>query len=305
MAAQQPPRVIVGVVSAQDVTPQFQYVGRVEAVETEGLRVRVEGFFGASGFSGGCGAREGRSPIHDRKAPYEVVVQRRETDLASAKAELKNLEADFKQKSKPQQRGNVSVATLDQARTALATGRAQVLIAAVDLREAKLDLSYTDIYSPVVGKIGRARYSVGNLVGPESDALATVTSADPVYVAISVSEKQLINARLRGIDLDDPPVAPSLILTNGSECPHGGNFDYLESSVDQSTDTVTARAIFANPDRVLLPGHFVTVVVRQMQAVSRHVVPQSALQQDSKGRFVLVVDRESKMEVSRVITGQF
>lgn len=132
-------------------------------------------------------------------------------------------------------------------------------------------------------------------MGPESDPLATVTSVDPVYVAIGVSEKQLINARRRGIDLDNPQVAPSLILTDGSAYPHGGDFDYLEPSVDQSTDTVTARATFANPDRVLLPGQFVTVVVRQKRAISKHVVPQSALQQDSRGRFVLVVDRENKV----------
>lgn len=179
-----------------------------------------------------------------------------------------------------------------------------MLIAKAALRQANLDLSYTEVVSPIAGKISRSRYSVGNLVGPDSEPLATITSVDPVYVTIGVSEKQLINARKRGIDLDNPPVAPSLILTDGSHYPLGGKFDYLAPSVDQTTDTVIARAVFANPNRVLLPGQFVTVVVRQKLSVSKHVLPQSAVQQDSRGHFVLVVDRDNKVELRRVTTGR-
>ena len=78
-----------------------------------------------------------------------------------------------------------------------------------------------------------------------------MTSVDPVYVTIGISEKQLINARKRGIDSDNPPVAPSLILTDGSKYPLGGKIDYLSPSVDQTADSVVARALFANPDRIL------------------------------------------------------
>lgn len=303
-AAQEAPSVIVIQVAERDVTPQFEYVGRVEAVQTVELRARVEGFLEQRNFQEGAEIEPGARLFSIEKAPYEVVVEQRRAELAAAKASLKNLEADYARKSKLVKRGDVAVATLDVSRAELASGKADVLIAAAALRQANLDLSYTDVLSPIKGKISRARYSIGNFVGPDSDPLATVTSVDPVYVTIGVSEKQLINARKRGIDLDNPPVAPSLILTDGSKYPLGGKFDYLAPSVDQTTDTVVARALFANPDRVLLPGQFVTVVVRQKLSVSKHVLPQAAVQQDSRGHFVLVVDRENKVELRRITAGR-
>ena len=303
-AAQDAPSVIVKRVAERDVTPQSEYVGRVEAVETVELRARVEGFLETRGFREGAEIEKGVKLFSIEKAPYEVTVQKRTAELAAARAEAKNLEADFARKSKLVKRGDVAVATLDQARASLTSGRANVLIAEAELRKAKLDLSYTDIMSPIAGKVSQARYDVGSLVGPNSEPLVTITRVDPIYVVIRVSERQLIDTRKRGIDLDNPPVAPSLILGDGSKYPLGGNFDYLAPSVDQSTDTVVARAVFPNPDRVLIPGQFVTVVVRQKLSVSKHVLPQAAIQQDSQGYFVLVIDRENKVELRRVTAGR-
>ncbi|MBT5455309.1 MAG: efflux RND transporter periplasmic adaptor subunit [Rhodospirillaceae bacterium] len=301
--AQNAPGVIVAPAMERDVTPQFEHVGRVEAVETVELRARVQGFLEKRNFREGSEIEKGALMFIIEKAPYEVVVQERKADLAVAEATRKNAESDFKRKSSLVKRGNVSRASLDESRSLLEGGRATVLKAQSALREARLNLSYTEIRSPIAGKISRARYSVGNLVGSNSDPLATVTSVDPVYVTIAISEKQLINARKKGIDIDNPPVAPSLILTDGSRYPHGGNFDYLAPSVDQTTDTVVARAVFPNPKRVLLPGQFVTVIVREKIAVTKLAVPQSAVQQDSRGHFVLVVGRKNKVELRRITVG--
>lgn len=302
--AQAVPGVIVAPAMARDVTPQFEYVGRVEAVETVDLRARVEGFLEKRSFREGTEIEKGALLFVIEKAPYEVVVDERSADLAASEATLKNAEADFRRKSELVRRGNVSRASLDESRAALDSARATVLKTRAALRQAQLDLSYTEIRSPIAGKISRARYSVGNLVGPNSEPLATVTSIDPIYVTISISEKDLIDARKNGIDLDNPPVAPSLILTDGSRYAQGGNFDYLAPSVDQTTDTVVARAVFPNPKRILLPGQFVTVIVRQKIAISKLTVPQSAIQQDSQGHFVLVVGRENKVGLRRITVGR-
>lgn len=128
-----------------------------------------------------------------------------------------------------------------------------------------------------------------------------MTSADPVYVRIWIREKQLINARKRGIASDNLPVASSLILTDGSIYPLSEKIDYLSPSVDQTADSVVARALSVNPDRILLPGQFVTVVVRQKLSFSKHVLQQAVVH---RGRFVLVVDRVNKFELWRVTTGR-
>jgi membrane fusion protein (multidrug efflux system) len=192
---------------------------------------------------------------------------------------------------------------MDQAVADQASAQAKVLQAQAALQSAELDLGYTTISSPIAGRISQARYSVGSLVGPGSDPLASVTSLDPIYIAIAVSEKDLLEARRQGIDLENPPVAPFLTLSDGSQYARDGRFDYLDSRVNQSTDTITARAVFPNPERILVPGQFVTVTVRQKQPVSAIVVPQAAVQRDQQGYFVLVVDQANQVEVRRIEVG--
>ena len=295
---------VVTAAERRDVTPSFSYVGRVEAVESVDLIARVEGFLQQRNFREGGDVKEGETLFLIEQAPYQITVQERQADLAGAQATLKNAQQDYERKETLLKRKNVSQATRDEALATLGTARASVQQAQAALRRAQLDLSYTEVASPIDGQISRATFSVGNLVGPTSGALATVTSIDPVYVTIAVTEKNLIDARRRGIDLDNPPVAPSLLLSDGSAYEHSGEFNYLDPSVDRATDTITARATFPNPDRVLVPGQFVTVIVRQKVPVSTILIPQVAVQEDQDGYFVLVVDRANQVSIRRVALGE-
>ena len=298
------PSVVVEWVVERDVAPQFNYVGRVEAVETVDLRARVEGVLEEQNVQDGGDVLQGDLLYIIEKAPYEVVVQQREAELAAVRATLVNAEADFNRKSTLVKRGNVSQATVDLSRAELGIAKANVLKAQASLRQAQLDLGYTEIRSPITGQISRSTYSVGNLVGPSSDPLATVISMDPIYVTIAISEDQLLDARKQGLDLEKPPVQPFLTLSDGSEYPFPGEFDYLSPRVDRSTDTVLGRALLPNTGRVLVPGQFVQVTVRHKQRQTGLTVSQSAVQQDNRGYFVLVVDRADKVEVRRVQVGQ-
>ena len=294
------PSVIVQKVVQKDVTPEYRFVGRVVAVDSVAIRARVQGILEARDFTEGRVVKKGQRLFQLEKAPYEVVVDQRQAELASALATQANAKADFKRKQALQGRAVVSDALLDQSRAAMLTADATVLKAKAALRAARLDLAYTEIKSPITGRISLAKYSVGNLVGSNSDPLATITSVDPVYVTIGVSEKQMIAVRKRGIDLNNPPVAPTLLLSDGSRYDQTGKFNYLSPDVDRSTDTIVARATFPNPKGVLLPGQFVTVIVRPKKTERAIVVPQVAVQSDAQGYFVLVVDREDKVEVRRI-----
>jgi membrane fusion protein (multidrug efflux system) len=178
-----------------------------------------------------------------------------------------------------------------------------VLRAQAALAKANLDLGYTEIRSPISGRISIASYSVGNLITPESGTLATVTSVDPVYIDIAVSAKRILVARRDGIDLDNPTVKPFLKLADGSEYQRDGRFVYLSPEVDTGTDTMTGRAEFPNPDGLLVPGDFVTVTVRSTRPKFALVVPQAAVQRDKAGYFVLIVDAASKVEKRLIRTG--
>ena len=298
------PSVIVASAEQRDVTPSFFYVGRVEAIETVELVARVEGFLEQRDFREGGDVEKGDLLFLIEQAPYRIAVEQREADLAGARATLKNAEEDFARKETLVKRKTLARSALGEARAALGTSRAAVQQAQAALRRAQLDLSYTEVISPIAGQISRAAYSVGAFVRPGDGALATVTSTDPVHVTIAVPEKDLIEARRQGIDLENPPVAPSLLLSDGNAYAYAGEFDYLDPSVDQATDTLLARAVFPNPERVLLPGQFVTVIVRQKQPVSAVVIPQAAVQKDQQGHFVLVVDRAGRAGIRRVALGE-
>ena len=294
------PGVVVIEATERDVTPMFKYPGRAEAVETVDLRARVEGFLEQRNFREGGDVAKGDLLFLIEQEPYKIVVDQRNAELVAAQAAEKNADADYRRKLALVERKAVSQASVDESEAARASAHGDVLKAQAALRAAKLDLNYTEIRSPINGRIGRARYSIGNLVNESSDALATITGYNPIYVTINVSEEQLISARKRGINLENPEYAPSLLLSDGSSYGFEGKFDFLAAKVDEGTDTISVRAEFPNPSRVLLPGQFVSVVVRQKEHERALTVPQAAVQQDAKGYFILIVGSDNKVEMRRI-----
>ncbi len=294
------PSVVVLETQMSDVTPSFDFVGRVEAQATVELRARVEGFLEARNFREGGNVTKDTPLFVIEKAPYEIALQQANADLSGSQATFENAQAEFNRTNTLVQRGTLAQASLDQARATLGSARAAKEQAEAAVARAELNLSYTEVKSPFDGIISAAAYDVGNLVGPSSGALATVTTVDPIYVTIEVSDRGLIAARERGIDLDNPQVAPTVTLANGERYSEPGEFDYLAPSVNISTDTVTARAVFSNPDRRLVPGQLVTVSVREKEPVSAIRVPQAAVQEDSQGFYVLVVSDDSVANIRRI-----
>ena len=298
-----PPAVSVAEARQRDITASVEYVGRVEALDSVEIRARIEGVLEKREFQEGRIVTQGDRLFLIEQIPYQVVVDKRRADLAGAEASLRNARAVLKRTQDLQARRAVSASDLDAAKAEEGIAQAAVLQTKAALREAELHLSYTEIFSPITGRVSRASVSTGNLVGPSTEPLATVSRVDPIYVTIAVSEKDLIWARRRGIDLDNPRVEPSLTLSDGSTYEQVGVFDYLDVQVNQSTDTVLARARFANPRGLLIPGQFVRVAVRQKEQVTGLVIPQAAVQEDRDGHFVLVVDANNEVEKRRVRLG--
>lgn len=306
LAQQPPPAVVVERVEVKAISTPEEFIARVEAIESVDIRARVEGFLQTVAFDAGEAVETG-------DLLFEIEPDRYEAGVASARAQLSRAEASRTEAAQTLERTRVLVkrrtaaqATLDEAEAAFAVAAADVEAARAALRSAELDLSYTRIAAPIAGQIGRALYTRGNLVGPQSDPLARIIQLDPIRVVFSVSEGRLVTLRQQRSGsgaVDVEALRLMLRLPNGSEYPHNGRVEYAESEVDPQTGTVAIRLVFPNPDHLLLPNQFVTLLAREGEVPSLPVVPQTAVLQDRQGRFVYLLNDDSTVSQRRIETG--
>jgi membrane fusion protein, multidrug efflux system len=301
-ASAPPPAVTVVTTRLADVAPAFGFNGRVVAEDTVGLRARVAGFLQQRLFKEGADVKAGELLFVIEKDTYQAVVEQRQAEVASAEANRANTAVSLQRGEELVKNKNIPQAEVDQRRAADQMAAASILQAQAALKEAQINLGYTDITAPIAGRIGRASVSVGNLVGPDSGVLATIVSQDPIYVTFPVSQRQLLEYRRNQGSSGHPPVV-RIGLPDDTLYKHPGSLNFLDIQVDAGTDTVTVRAVLPNPDRVLVDGQFVSVKVEAGTPERRLTVPQVALQIDQAGPYVLVVDGDDKVEARRVKLG--
>ncbi|MGH6901908.1 MAG: efflux RND transporter periplasmic adaptor subunit [Geminicoccaceae bacterium] len=301
-AAAPPPAVAVVEVALQPVTPSDSFTGRVVAIDKVDLRARVTGFLEQRAFTEGADVETGDLLFVIEQAPFEAEVARAEAQVARAEASRAEAQATLARIQEAVRSGAVSRQELDQATAAAAMAQADVLAAQAELETARLNLSYTEIVAPIAGRIGRSAYTVGNLVGPDSGVLATIVSQDPIYVTFPISTRVLIDARRRGAKAGAFVVRVQ--LPDGTAYQQPGAINFADIQASEGTDTIAVRAEFANPERLLVDGQYVTVFVETAAPQEAIVITQSALQVDQAGQYVLTVSDASKVEQRRVETGQ-
>jgi membrane fusion protein, multidrug efflux system len=301
-AATPPPAVTVISVQPTAVTPGAGFNGRVVAIDDVQLRTRITGFLEQRRFEEGADVKAGELLFMIEKAPYQAVVDQRQAELASAEANRVNTAVQLQRGQELVKNKNIPQAEVDERRAADEMAAAGILEAQAALERARIDLGYTEIHAPIAGRIGRAAFSVGNLVGPDSGVLATIVSQDPIYVTFPVSQRQLLEYRRKGDDAGGQPVV-KVTLPDGTAYEHPGEVNFFDVQVDQGTDTVTVRAAFPNPDRTLVDGQFVNVRVERGAPVQMLALPQASVQIDQAGPFVLVVGGDNKVEARRITLG--
>lgn len=304
-----PPSVTVVPVTERQVTNQAEFLGRTEAVESVELRARVTGFLEQRNFEEGSTVEAGDLLFLIERAPYEAALARAEAELSGAQATLERAGRDVRRMRPLAERGDVSAVNMDQAVAAELEAQAAVKAAEAAVQQANLDLSYTEIRAPIDGRIGRSEVTAGNVVGPDSGQLARLVKLEPIYVSFTISERDMLDYRQQRLDSgategDGSAFEPRIRLANNALYPHAGHLDFVDNVVDPTTAAVTLRATFENPERLLLPGQFVTVILEESRIVDKRVVPQAAIQEDQAGRFVLVVNDQSQVEVRRVTVGE-
>jgi membrane fusion protein (multidrug efflux system) len=295
------PAVTVVKTLVEDIRPTFRFTGRIEAVSKVDLRARVDGFLEKRLFTEGANVKEGDLLFVIEKGLYHAALDEAKAGLERAQATLQLAEIEFNRQSELVQRNVAAQARLDDVSAKRAEARGTVLAQKAAVERAELQLSYTDMRSPIAGRIGRANISVGNFVSPSSGTLATIVSQDPIYVAFPVTQREMLAYQKEGGDPAN--VTVYLQLADGSRYAKPGQLNFLDVTVSQGTDTVLVRATFPNPDRILVDGQLVAVVAESGAGERAILVPGQSLQLDQAGAFVLVVDRENKVQIRRVEIG--
>ncbi len=295
-----PPAVLVQAAELRSMTKQAEYVGRAEALEKVDLRARVQGFLGPRLFKEGDDVKEGQVVFTIEREPFEAVVDQRKAQLAAARATLANADQQLQRTAELARKGNAPIAQLDQRTAEQGQAKAAVMEAEANLRDAQIQLSYTEIKTPISGRIGRAAVSPGNLVGPDSGVLATVVQDDPMQVLFSVTQREMLEAKDSEVT---GKVRARVRLANGSLYSEKGRIDFLDVQVNPRTDGQTVRAMFPNPDDILTSGQTVRVIIEEKGGDQVVVIPQSAVAIDQTGPYVFVVGQDNKVEQRRVRLG--
>jgi len=300
-----PPAVSVSPVASRTVTETGGFVGRIVAIDKVDIVARVAGFIEERNFTEGQLVKSGDLLFRIEQDTYKAAVDQQSANLAKAKATEVNTNLQLQRSKALVKNQNVPQATVDQNEATEEAAKADILQAQALLEQAQINLGYTEIRSPINGRIGLANFTKGNLVGPSSGTLATIVSLDPIYVTFPASEADVIAYRQRVAASADknPHVTIHIKLPDGTIYSHAGQTNFLDVQVSPDTDTVIVRAQLPNPDGILIAGGIVGVTVERGGAAASLVIPQSAVQLDQAGRYVLVVDDAKKVELRRITTG--
>jgi membrane fusion protein, multidrug efflux system len=300
-----PPAVTVTSVVSRQVTDTATFIGRVVAIDKVDVVARVPGFVEERNFTEGQLVKKGDLLFRIEQETYKAAVDQQAANLAKAKATEVNASLQLKRNQELVKSQAATQATVDQLAAAEQGAQADILQAQALLEQASINLGYTEIHSPIDGKIGIARFTVGNLVQPSSGPLATIVSQDPIYITFQPSEADVIayKRRLAESGGKNPHLTIHIKLPDGSIYSHPGLTNLLDVQVQPDTDTVTVRAQLPNPEGLLIPGGVVGVIVERGAPQQSLVVPQSAVLLDQAGHYVMVVDNTKKVEQRRITTG--
>jgi membrane fusion protein (multidrug efflux system) len=300
---QGPPAVGVQEATRRPVTESTEFVGRVEAVERVEIIARVTGFLQERLFEEGQEVRKGEPLYRIERSTFEAELARAQAQIASAEAEVANARVTLSRAQELTRTGAGTRVALDNATAQERTANAQLVAARAAARAAEINLGYTDITSPIDGKIGRTNVTIGNVVGPSAGALAVIVSQDPMRISFPVSQRQALEMRDRyaargGLDA----VQVRFRTADGKTYPDIGRIEFIDNQINRATDTILVRARVPNPvrpeigGRSLIDGQFVTVFVEGVEPVLAITIPRAAVLQDQQGSYAFIVDAEGKAQ---------
>jgi membrane fusion protein (multidrug efflux system) len=269
------------------------------------VRPQVSGIVQARLFEEGSEVKAGRVLYQIDAAAYRAAYDQAKADLANAEAAVAATKLKDERYADLLQIQGVSKQDEDDARTAYQQALAIVALKKAALQSARINLGYTQVRTPISGRIGKSSVTAGALVTAEqTTALATIRSLDPIYVDLTQSSAQLLRLRkLLGTEgMKSGSASVRLKLEDGSEYAHAGSLKFQEVTVDEATGSVTLRAQFPNPNGVLLPGMYVRAVLDEAVNTAAILAPQQGITRDAQGNaLAMIVGKNNRIEQRTVV----
>ena len=299
-----PVEVSIGTVTEDDISTTTKSSGRVVACKIVNVVSRVNGWLQTKYFQEGSIVKKGQLLYKIEPNEYQNAVNQASAAVRESQAQLINYEKSLRRAKELVKQDFVSKSYYDDALAKRDSTKAMLDVNRANLAQARLNLSYTNIYSPIDGKVGDIFISEGNLVNTSSGTLVRILSIDPIYVSFKMKSEDYLSyiksytGKNENVDKLSF-IIPQIIMSDGTTYDEKGEIDFVDNEVDINSGTISLRATFSNKKRLLVPGDFVTVKTTSKYKQHVALLPQDAVIETSKGSFVYVVDEDNKAQLKQ------
>jgi RND family efflux transporter MFP subunit len=296
----------------REIVEWDEYTGRFDAVETVEVRARVSGYLTEVRFKDGQAVRQGDLLFVIDARPFERALEQAQAELFAANTKVENANLDIVRGKPLLEKKIISDKTFDDRMAIVRDAQAAVKVAEAKVKTAELELSFTSIASPITGRISRSLITAGNWISAGSVAgttlLTTIVSEDPIYIYFDVSENNYIKYKRlaeRGVGSGAAELgaAVEVALPDERGFPHKARLDFLDNRLDQSTGTLRARGILANPGALFSPGLFARVRVTGTAPYVATMLPDEAIGTDQTNKYVYAVGEDGTVARRNVKLG--
>ncbi|MEH3147048.1 MAG: efflux RND transporter periplasmic adaptor subunit [Methylobacterium frigidaeris] len=303
-----PPTVVVAKPVVKEVVEHDDYTGRFNAIENVDVRARVTGYLEKIHFQDGSRVKKGDLLFTIDRRPYKATLDQAQAALASANARLNFSQTDLERAQTLSRSGNISEQVTDQRRQASLTAQADVESATAALRQAQLNYDFTEVRSPIDGRISQRRVTEGNIVITDQTILTSIVSLDPIYFSFPVDERSFLayqgNLRIgMGATQKEHTVRVLIALTGEAKPTRKGVLDFVDNQFDQQTGSIMLRATVENPDNFIKPGLFGMISMPASPPFRGVLIPDDAVATNQDKRIVYVVKDDNTVVSQNVRLG--